>query len=125
MIQAVRNITRIWGNSSRDFRKAIYDALTGYKVGEVNINPPNILANTTVDVAAIAVPAGTCKAGDVVTMVPPATLEHGLICQSARCAVDDQITVRLSNVTAAPIDGANLLWTYEIQNATSPRPVAT
>jgi hypothetical protein len=125
LIQATRNITRIWGNSLRDFRKAIYDALAGFKIGEVNIDLPNILANTTVDVGAIALPAGTAAVGDLVTVVPPAALLHGLLVQSARIAVADQLTVRVMNVTAGALDAAVGVWTYEIINASAPRPVAT
>jgi hypothetical protein len=125
VIQAIRNITRIWGNSTRDFRKLIYDSLTGFKIGEVNVDLPNILANTTVDVGAIALPAGTAAVGDLASVVPPAALNHGIVVQSARIAVADQLTIRVSNLTAGAIDPAAGIFTYEIVNQTAPRPVAT
>lgn len=125
MIQATTNVTRVWGNSARDFRRAIYNFLTGIRIGEVAINPPNIVANTTADVAAIALPAGTAAVGDYVQVQPPATLENGLVCQSARIDVADQLTVRISNVTAADINGANLTWTYRVEKITAQRPIAT
>lgn len=125
MIQQTVNVTRSWGGSTRDFLRAVYNFLAGFRMGQVAINPPNILANTTVDVAAIALPAGTAAIGDYVDMQPPATLEHGLVFQSARIDVADQLTVRISNVTAGAIDGANLTWTYKVIKVTAARPIQT
>lgn len=125
MIQATQGVTRNWGGSAKDFLRAVYNFLNGFRIGEVAINPPNILANTTVDIAAIALPVGTAAVGDYVDVQAPATLEHGLVCQGARIAVADQLTVRISNVTAGAIDGANLVWTYKIIKLTAARPVAS
>lgn len=125
MIQQTVNVTRNWGGSTRDFLRAVFNFIAGFRIGEVVIDPPNILANTTVDVAAIALPAGTAAVGDYVDVQAPATLEHGLVAQGARIAVADQLTVRISNVTAGPIDGAAKTWTYKVIKLTAQRPVAT
>lgn len=125
MIQQTQNVTRNWGGSARDFLRAAYNFLNGFRIGEVAVNPPNILANTTVDVAAIALPAGTAAIGDYADVQAPATLEHGLVAQGARIDVADQLTIRISNVTAGAIDGANKTWTYKIIKATAARPIAS
>lgn len=125
MIQATVNVTRNWGGSTRDFLRAVFNFLAGFRIGEVVIDPPNILANTTTDVAAIALPAGTAAVGDYVDVQPPAAFENGLVCQGARIAVADQLTVRISNLTAAPINGAALTWTYKVIKLTAARPIAT
>lgn len=124
MIQNTQGVVRNWGGSAKDFLRVVYNFLNGYRIGEVAVNPPNILANTTVDVAAIALPAGTAAVGDYVDIQPPATLEHGLVCQGGRIDVADQLTLRISNVTAGAIDGAQKTWTYKVVKLSAARPVA-
>lgn len=69
----------------------------------VNVNPGNILAQVTLDVAAIPFPE--VQIGDTI-VASAAALEAGLVIGQCRCAVAGQITMRLGNVTVGAIDPA-------------------
>ncbi|MFL5912769.1 MAG: hypothetical protein ACJ768_19660 [Gaiellaceae bacterium] len=115
MIQAVRNIIRRWTDSSNSLHplSALVEEWNKEKVGEVSVNPPNILAGARADVV-IALPAGTAAAGDMVLVQPPPTLEAGLVASRFWISAADQLTITIYNPTAGAIDGAALNWTYVI-----------
>jgi len=67
----------------------------------VNVNPGNIVANVSLDVAAIAF--AEVQIGDTI-LASAAALEAGLVISNCFCAVAGQITMRLANVTVGAID---------------------
>ena len=72
---------------------------------QLAVDPPNIgaVGAANVDIAAPGV-----KIGDVVVAQPPATLEAGLCPQGATVVAADSIRLRITNPSAAGIDGASL-----------------
>lgn len=93
-------------------------ALVEFVKAAVAVDPPNILANTTTNVDVVGV-AGV-KAGDFVDAQSPDTLENGLVLQGATVPVDGTVRLRISNVTAGAIDGANRLWNFIITRLGAP-----
>jgi len=69
-------------------------------------------ANATAD-NALTVP-GVLLTDDVLSVVSPATLNNGLVVQSARVTAADQITVRMSNLTAGALDPASGTYIFVI-----------
>lgn len=118
MIQPVKQVVRTWGTSALEAAKAFFDGFNAVKFGEVNINPAALAAGATAETA-VALPAGTAAAGDLVFVQPPQALEAGLVPIGARISAADTLSVRLYNPTAAALDGAALTWTYLI--VTPPR----
>ena len=78
-------------------------------VGTVDVNPASLATltsgETTVTITGAAV-------GDIVVMNVPASLETGLAFSGARVSAADTVAVRLTNVTAGSVDGANRTWGY-------------
>lgn len=84
-------------------------AVKGITSGSVTVDPASISGATTgetqVSITGVAV-------GDDIRFVIPATLEAGLAFAGAYVNGSGTVKIRLANVTAAPIDGASLSWTY-------------
>jgi hypothetical protein len=101
-------------NSSITTEKIADDAVTGYKlwnnirVGTVSVDPPSIAATTSATFTVTL----TCAATDKIILIPPSTIEAGLIFQGANITAANTVTIRMYNYTAAAIDGAALTWTY-------------
>jgi hypothetical protein len=77
---------------------------------------PSVGANTTVDTTLTTSTVPELKglrAGQAVYVSPPATLNTGLVCGGAWAPADDQLTIRLGNVTAAPLNPASGTWTFQ------------
>lgn len=81
----------------------------GIRAGTVSLDPASINADTKGSVTFALTGAAT---GDTVVMIPPDTLEAGLIFVGARVTAADTVTVYLANITAAPVDGGALTWGY-------------
>lgn len=81
---------------------------------DATVDLPSVGANTTSNVD-VALPAGTCKAGDIVLGVNgfPA-LNHGLLIQQANIITDDSVRLRVSNVTAGALDAASVQASFAI-----------
>lgn len=89
------------------------ETASGVLVVEATVDLPSINANTTTDVN-VALPSGTCKAGDLVDGVFLPALNHGLIVQGAGVVTADSIRLRVSNVTAGALDAAAVSVTFAI-----------
>ena len=85
----------------------------GITLVEVSVDLPSVNANATADVN-VAVPAGTCTAGDLVVGAFLPALNHGLFVQGAGCVATDSIRLRVSNVTAGALDAAAVSVTFAI-----------
>lgn len=79
--------------------------------GTVAIDPASLGAATSAETAVTISGAAT---GDIVVMNVPPALEVGLVFSGARVSAANTVQVRLSNITAGAIDGANLTWGYLI-----------
>jgi hypothetical protein len=77
--------------------------------GTVSIDPGSI---GTVARGAIAVTIAGVAIGDVVVMIPPASLNDDLLFVGARVTAVDTVTVYLYNPTAAAIDDVAAIWDY-------------
>lgn len=82
---------------------------TLWKKVTATVDPASIPANTT---ANTAVTQADVKAGDVIQVLPPSTIESGIAVAGAWCAVDGTIQLRLANVTVGAIDPASATWTF-------------
>ena len=80
----------------------------------ISVDPPNILANTAVDVAITF--AGVLP-GDRCSVVPAALLEAGIVTGEALCVVAGIIQWRLANVTVAAINPAAVSCTVLVSTA--------
>jgi hypothetical protein len=78
-------------------------------VGTVTIDPPSIAAGSTVNVD-VTVP-GLTTSHRVIVMCQ-SDLEHGLIPIAAYVPAANTLRVRITNFTAAAIDGAARTWFY-------------
>ena len=77
--------------------------------GTVSVNPASITNAESLETAVII--SGVLL-GDEVLFFIPASLETGLIFSGSRVSADDTVQLRLSNHSAAPVNGAALTWTY-------------
>jgi hypothetical protein len=79
--------------------------------GTVTLDPSSLLtdavANNDVTVTGLATT-------DTVLVVPPITLEAGLVVQSAVVSAADTLRVRIQNVSAGTVNGASATWTWLI-----------
>lgn len=85
----------------------------GITLVEVTVDLPSIGANAAVD-HNVAVPAGTCKAGDIVLGVFHPTLNAGVHIQGAGVVATDSIRIRAQNTTAGALDPASVQMTLAI-----------
>ena len=85
----------------------------GITLVEVSVDLPSVNASDAADVN-VAVPAGTCTAGDLVVGAFLPALNHGLFVQGAGCVATDSIRLRVSNVTAGALDAAAVSVTFAI-----------
>lgn len=92
------------------------ELVTGVLLVEATVDLPSVNANATSDVN-VALPAGTCKAGDLVDGVFLPALNHGLIIQGAGIVTADSLRLRVSNVTAGALDAAAVSCTFAIIRA--------
>lgn len=73
---------------------------------------PASLATVTDQVNDVAVPGVLGDCDEVVNIIPPASLNNGLLVQSARVksGVDGIITIEISNVSTGTLDAASGTW---------------
>lgn len=83
----------------------------GVRVVTATVDPPLIgaVGAANVDITTIVV-----ETTDRVIGIPPATLEAGLCPQGVTVPSVNVVRVRITNPTAAGIDGAALVWTFLI-----------
>lgn len=112
--QTTLDVKKDWSPSARSAMAAIVAALPTF--GNVNVNPPNLAAGARADVV-VALPAGTCGVSDFLDIMPPDTLEAGLVATRWWISAVDQMTLTIYNPTAGAIDGANLAWSYCVTKA--------
>lgn len=83
--------------------------------GTFTWDPPSCAANTTTDTTLTTTDAAVltlCRAGMFVHVTPPSTLNAGLSVGGAWSATDKQLTIRIGNNTAAPINPASGTWNF-------------
>jgi hypothetical protein len=76
----------------------------------VSVDPPSALAGATVTVP-ITVTGAKVSRQHKVVVVPPATLEAGLVALSSPITSANTATISIQNQTAGTIDGAPRNWT--------------
>lgn len=94
------------------FLREIYTRL---KFGSFTWNPPEVGAATTVDTTLTVTDAPQVeglRVGQPVYVTPPSDLTAGLVCGGAWVATVDTLTIRLGNVTAAPINQGSGTWAF-------------
>lgn len=69
---------------------------------------------TTIADRAVTVAGVLSGVDEILRVEPPAALDYGLSIQGARVTADNTVTVRIQNVTGAPIDAASGVWTFYI-----------
>lgn len=83
--------------------------------GSFTWNPPNVPAASTVDTtlttSTVAELRGL-RTGMVATVSPPSAIDAGLI-WGAWVPADDQLTIRLANVTAGGINPGSGTWAFQ------------
>lgn len=62
----------------------------------------------------VTVPGVLATTDECLWVIPPATLNYGLAVQSARVTANNQITVRIFNVTGGALDAASGTWRFII-----------
>lgn len=94
------------------FIREVHTRLRGF--ASFTWDAPSVGANTTVDTtltsATIPVLAGL-RAGQSVTVTPPSGIDTGLMV-TGWVPADDSLTIRIANITAAPINEASGTWTF-------------
>jgi hypothetical protein len=96
------------------FLREIYTR--GRTFGSFTWNPPSVAAAATVDTTLTTTDADVLKGlrvGQAVYVTPPLTIDSGIVCGGAWVATDDTLTIRLGNVTAAPINPASGTWSFQ------------
>lgn len=84
-------------------------AIKGFVTGTATVDPGNMLANTAVETSVTITGAA---AGDLVFLIPPTTLEAGVVVSQCVVASANTVTLRLGNVTTGAINPASATWTY-------------
>lgn len=87
----------------------------GKTFGSFTWNPPNVPANSTVTTTLTTTDAAVIeglRAGQAVYVNAPSAIDAGLV-WVAWCPADDQLSIRLANVTGGAINPASGTWTFE------------
>ncbi len=79
----------------------------------VSVDLPSIAAGATSDVAVTV--TGITTNDNLVSLVTPGNLTHGLVIQEARITAANTITLRVSNLSAAAIDELAKNYTFVVQ----------
>jgi hypothetical protein len=90
------------------------EIFTRVKFGSFDWNPPNVAANSTVDTALTTTDAPQIegvRVGMSIKVTPPPTIDAGLLLD-AWVATDDELTIRLRNVTGSGINMASTTWSF-------------
>lgn len=96
--------------SEADHRAVTREIVSRFRWDTITWNAPECAANTTTDTtitSATEEKLGGMRTGMIVHVTPPSTFEAGLVIGGAWCAADDSITIRIGNLTAAPINPAS------------------
>lgn len=83
-------------------------------------NAPNVPANSTVDTTlttATLPQLEGLRSGQPVYVSPPSAIDAGLVCGGAWAPADDQLTIRLGNLTGVGINPASGTWAFQGVNA--------
>jgi hypothetical protein len=83
--------------------------IKGIYKGTVSVNPASI---STVATGKISVTITGVRAGDIIHMERPDTLNDDLIFAGARVTADDTVTLYIYNPTGGGIDDGALTWNY-------------
>jgi hypothetical protein len=106
--------TEKWTDKER--LKWMISVALGVRWNQFTWDPPSVGANSTVDTTLTAasndVRLTGLRIGMPVNVTPPGTLNAGLAVGGSWVAANDSITIRLVNVTAAPIDAPSSTWSY-------------
>lgn len=84
--------------------------------GAFTWNPPNVPANTTVDttLTTSTVPQlEGLRSGQAVYVTPPSAIDAGVVLGGAWAPADDQLTIRLGNITGVGINPASGTWAFQ------------
>ncbi len=115
MAQALRVLSENASDREiRDFLRAVAYRWNTLKSGTFTWDPPSVGAGATVNTAltSATIPALTgIVAGMPVRVTTPSTISAGLIAQSWVSATNE-LTISLTNVTAAPIDDPSGTWGF-------------
>lgn len=91
------------------------DLASRFVTGSFTWDPANVNANTTSDqtLTSATYPAlSGLRTGMYVHVTPPSTLDAALVVGGAWIPADDQLTIRLRNLTAGPINQASATWAF-------------
>lgn len=83
--------------------------------GSFTWDAPSCAANTTTDttLTSASLPVlSQLRPGHLVTMTPPSTLAAGIVVGGAWVPASGQLTIRLGNLTGAPVDPASGTWLF-------------
>jgi hypothetical protein len=100
--------------SDREISTYLREIFTRLKFGSFDWDPPNVAANTTVDTTLTTTDAPQIeglRVGMSIKVTPPATINAGLLLD-AWVATDDELTVRLRNVTGVAINMTSTTWSF-------------
>lgn len=100
--------------SDREISAYLREIFTRLKFGSFTWNPPNVGGNTTVDTTLTTADAPQIegvRVGMSIKVTPPPTIDAGLLLD-AWVATDDEITIRLRNVTGVAINMASTSWSF-------------
>lgn len=97
----------------KELRRWLREIPSRLVMGQFAWQPPTVSGQDAVDTAvttATSALIGQVRAGMFVHVTPPSTLNVGLI-PTAWVAADQELTIRISNITAAAISAASGTWT--------------
>lgn len=87
----------------------------GRTFGAFTWNPPNVPGASTVDTTLTTTDATVftgLRRGQAVYATPPSTIDAGIVV-TAWAPNDDELTIRLGNVTAVAINPVSGTWTFQ------------
>ncbi len=100
--------------SDKEKMRWMRQVATRIRWGSFTWNAPNCPANTTTDttLTTVATPeVDGLRVGMPVTVTPPSTLDAGLV-TDAWVPADNQLTVRIGNITGGDINPASGTWAF-------------
>ena len=104
-----------WDSDRRQLYAWARDVSKRFVFGSFTWNPPSVGATTTVDTTLTTTDTDQVtglREGMEVHVTPPSDLTAGLIVGAAWCPDTDELTIRLGNVTAAPINQGSGTWVF-------------
>lgn len=97
-----------------DYTNSVVKAYTVCNTYTATVDPASMLTDTVANTDVTITGAVTT---DIVEVIPPNTLEAGIVVQQAWVTATNTVRLRLCNTSSGTVDPASATWTFNLRNA--------